>query len=141
LLSKLLEFLTFTAQIKLIMDIGLTSISFFTASISIFLASGSICREIEQKTFYTVLTQPVSQLSFILGNFLGMIWVILVTLAITGLTLFMLLFLLEGFNIRSKAVQGIPISAHRIAISLVYAAIYICTMLTLSYLILERREL
>ncbi len=223
LLSKLLEFLTFTAQIKLIMDIGLTSISFFTALISILLASGSICRQVEQKTIYTVLTKPVSRLSFILGNFLGMIGVILVTLVITGLTLFMLLCLkghimgetawaalffifleaalitsialmfsslssssatstiltfliylvghfnpqlrflgekwketigrwtikiagwilpnLEGFNTRSKAVQGIPISAHRIVISLVYAVIYICAMLILSYLILERREL
>ncbi|MFQ5836140.1 MAG: ABC transporter permease, partial [bacterium] len=211
------------AQIKLIMDVGLASISFFTALISIFLAAGSICRQIEEKTIYTVLTKPVSRLSFVLGNFLGMIWVILVTLALTGLTLFMLLYLkghimgetawvalffifleaalitsialmfsslssssatstiftfliylvghfnpqlrflgerwketigrwaikiagwilpnLEGFNIRSKVVQGIPISANRIAISLAYAAIYICAMLILSYLILERREL
>ncbi len=223
LLSKLLEFLTFTAQIKLIIDVGLASICFFTALISIFLAAGSICREIEQKTIYTVLTKPVSRLSFLLGNFLGMIWVILFTLAITGLTLFTLLYFkghiigetawaalffifleaalitsialmfsslssssststiftfliylvghfnpqltflgerwkepigrwtikitgwilpnLEGFNIRSKAVQGLSISANRIAISLVYAAIYTCAMLILSYLILERREL
>ena len=92
LLSKLFEFLTFTAQLKIIKDMGLASISFFTALIAIFLGGESISKEIENKTIYTILSKPVNRISFILGNFLGIIWISLSSLLITGLTLFILLY-------------------------------------------------
>lgn len=95
LLSKLFEFLTFTAQLKIIKDMGLASISFFTALIAIFLGGESISKEIENKTIYTLLSKPVDRLSFILGNFLGIIWIILSSLLITGLALFALLYFKE----------------------------------------------
>jgi len=92
LLSRLFEFLTFTAQLKIIKDVGLASISFFTALIAVFLGGESISKEIENKTIYTILSKPVNRLSFILGNFLGIIWVALSSLLITGFTLFILLY-------------------------------------------------
>ena len=223
LLSKLLEFLTFTAQMKLIKDVGLASISFFTVLIAIFLAGGSICSQIEQKTIYTILSKPVSRLSFILGEFLGIIWSILMTLTITtavflillyskryiiqqamivalvfiffeaavissvaivfstfsssssnGIIFTFLIYLighlnpqlhflgekieenisrwiikivswilpnLEYFNVREKAVQNISISTNYVGKVSLYAFVYICAMLSIAYLILQKREI
>jgi len=106
LLSKLLEFLTFTAQMKLIKDVGLASISFFTVLMAIFLAGGSICGQIEQKTIYAVLSKPVSRLSFILGEFLGIVWSILVTLTITTAIFFILLYS-KGYMIQEGMIVAL----------------------------------
>jgi len=221
LLSKLFESLTFTAQLKIIKDIGLATISFFTALIAIFFGGESISKEIEDKTIYTILSKPVDRISFILGNFLGVIWVALSSLLITGFTLFVLLYFkgeimriamleafffifleiavitsiaimfssfcsssfnstifafliylighfnpqlkflgektkgmeniliksiswilpnLEYFNVREKAIQGIPISLEYTGKALLYSSIYICTMLIIAYLFLRKRE-
>ena len=90
-LSRVFEFLTFTAEIKLIKDIGLASIAFFTALITIFLSGETITGEIEERTIYTVLSKPVSRQGLILGKFLGIVWAILATLTITGVAFFILL--------------------------------------------------
>ncbi len=92
LLSKLFEFLTFTAETKLIKDIGLTSIALVSALLAILLGSGAISGEIEKKTTYTLFSKPISRISFILGSFLGVTWSILLSLVVTGTTLFLLLF-------------------------------------------------
>ncbi|MCD6231221.1 ABC transporter permease [Candidatus Aerophobetes bacterium] len=93
LISRLLESLTFTAQTKLVKDIGLASISFFTVLISIFIGGESICGEIERKTIYIPLSKPVSRVNFILGEFLGVIWANLLTLIISSSIFFLILFL------------------------------------------------
>jgi len=106
LLSKLLEFLTFTAQMKLIKDVGLASISFFTVLMAIFLAGGSICSQIEQKTIYTILSKPVSRLNFMLGEFLGIIWSILVTLTITT-AIFLVLLYSKGYRVQEAMIVAL----------------------------------
>jgi len=92
-LSRIFEFLTFTAEIKLIKDIGLASIAFFTVLITIFLSGESITSEIEEKTIYTLLSKPVNKQDLILGKFLGIVWAILATLATTGVAFFILIYL------------------------------------------------
>jgi len=91
LLSKLFGFLTFTAETKLIKDIGLASITFVCALLAILLAGGAISGEIEKKTTHTLFSKPVGRISFILGSFLGVMWSILLALFITGTILFLLL--------------------------------------------------
>ncbi len=95
LISRLLESLTFTAQTKIIKNIGLASISFFTALIVIFIGGESICGEIERKTIYIPLSKPVSRINLILGNFLGIIWAALLALIISSSIFFLTLFLGE----------------------------------------------
>lgn len=95
LTSKLLESLTFAVQTKIIKDIGLASISFFTILIAIFMGGESICGEIERKTIYIPLSKPVSRINLILGNFLGIILVTILALIISGSIFFLTLFLGE----------------------------------------------
>lgn len=93
LLAKLFEFLTFAAEVKIIKDVGLASIAFFTALIGIFLGGGAISGEVEAKTTYQVFSKPVSRGKFILGNFVGLIFALLCVMAITISAFLILLFL------------------------------------------------
>jgi len=95
LASKLLESLTFAVQTKIIKDTVLASISFFTILIAIFMGGESICGEIERKTIYIPLSKPVSRINLILGNFLGIILVALLSLIISSSIFFLTLFLGE----------------------------------------------
>ena len=93
LLSKVFEFLTIASEAKLIKDVGLVAIAFFTALIAIFLSGEAITSEVEEKTIYTILSKPLTRWEFILGKFLGVIWAVLLALAVSGLAFFILLYL------------------------------------------------
>lgn len=63
---------------KLIKDMGLATIWLTGILLAAFSASHVIYHEIDNKTILTILTKPVSRVSFILGKFLGLltsIWV------------------------------------------------------------------
>ena len=96
-LSILLEQLTFTAKLKIIKDVGLVSISIFTALLAIFLSGESIVGEIERKTVYLLFSKPVNKKNFILGNFLGIVWTVALSLVTTGGILLLLVFLKQGY--------------------------------------------
>ena len=95
-LSRLFEFLTFTAEVKIIKDVGLASISLFSALIALCIAGESVVGEIEKKTTYILFSKPVSKSFFILGNFLGMIWVLGISILLSGLALFFVIYLKQG---------------------------------------------
>lgn len=96
LLSRLFEFLTFTAEVKIIKDVGLASIYLFVALIALCIAGESMVGEIEKKTTYILFSKPVSKGSFILGNFLGMVWVIGLSILVSGSALFLVIYLKQG---------------------------------------------
>ena len=70
--SRLFSFLTPGEEMKMIKDVGLSSIEFFGALIVIFAAIGSISSEIGKKTLYTLLVKPLKRHDFVLGKFLGL---------------------------------------------------------------------
>ncbi len=92
-LSRLFEFLTFTAEVKIIKDVGLASISLFSALIALCIAGESVVGEIEKKTTYILFSKPVGKGFFILGNFLGMVWILSLSILIGGLALFLVIYL------------------------------------------------
>lgn len=96
-LSMLFEILTFAAKLKIIKDVGLTSISIFTAFIAIFLSGEALVGEMERKTIYILLSKPVSRSSLVVGSFLGIVWTTLVALATTGGAFILLILLKQGF--------------------------------------------
>jgi Cu-processing system permease protein len=56
---------------RVMIDLGLGSMSLIAAFLSIFLASGLIPKEIERRTIFMVLAKPLSRSKFIVGRFLG----------------------------------------------------------------------
>lgn len=55
-----------------VINLGLTAVSFFGVVIAIFIGIGLVSKEIEKRTLYTVLSRPVRRWEFIIGKFFGL---------------------------------------------------------------------
>lgn len=84
ILTLALAELSLHQQHRIVMDIGLASISFFSVMVSIFLGSSLLYKEIERKTLYVVLPKPIRRHEFFLGKFFGIILTVSIFIAIMG---------------------------------------------------------
>ncbi|MEN8222155.1 MAG: ABC transporter permease subunit [Acidobacteriota bacterium] len=80
--SRLISMLTIGDTLKILKDVGLASINFFSVLIAIFTGINLVYKEIEKKTVYFILSKPVKRRDFILGKFLGLAMTILIALII-----------------------------------------------------------
>ena len=71
-------------QRRVVLDVGLASISFFSVVIAIFLGSSLLYKEIERKTLYVILPKPIRRHEFLLGKYLGIVVTAAVFIAIMG---------------------------------------------------------
>jgi ABC-type transport system involved in multi-copper enzyme maturation permease subunit len=71
-------------QRRVVLDIGLTSISFFSVVMSVFLGSSLLYKEIERKTLYVILPKPIGRHEFLLGKYFGIVLTVTVFVAIMG---------------------------------------------------------
>ncbi len=55
-----------------VVNVGLTAVSFFGVVIAIFIGIGLVSQEIEKRTLYTVLSRPVRRWEFVVGKFFGL---------------------------------------------------------------------
>ncbi len=89
--SFVLGQLTLGYEDKVIIDLGLSAISMFGTLIAIFIGIGLVSKELERRTVYALLAKPVHRWEFILGKYLGLLFTLLVNVAIMmvglGLTL------------------------------------------------------
>ena len=96
--SRVLAILTVGDRVKVVMDVGLASISIFGVLMAILMGTGLVFKEIDKKTIFTLLSKPIHRIEFILGKFLGLV----LTLAImTGLMtlIFLILLFLHTFRV------------------------------------------
>ncbi len=71
LMSPSVTMYTLDEDIKLLREIGLSTLFLSGLFIAIFSATGAVTEEIETRTITTVLSKPVSRPTFIAGKFLG----------------------------------------------------------------------
>lgn len=92
--SKLVILLTIGDKVKVLKDLGLASINFFSVLIAIFTGIDLVYKEIERKTIYNILSKPISRSCFIIGKFFGLALTLFVALIsmVVMFFLFMLLF-------------------------------------------------
>ena len=76
-----LEF-TVTTFERVMTDVGLGVMGLITATLTIFLGSGLIPREIERRTIFMVVSRPVSRSVFVVGRLLGNSLTVIAVLAI-----------------------------------------------------------
>jgi ABC-type transport system involved in multi-copper enzyme maturation permease subunit len=69
--TLVLEKISYDTSTKLVLDFGLSFITFFLIIITFFTGSSLLLREIEQKTILLLFAKPIPRRSFILGKFLG----------------------------------------------------------------------
>ena len=80
--SKAVGWVMVGEDIKVMTDIGFSSVVFFSFLIAVFVGTNLVHREIEKKTLYTVLARPVRRWEFILGKYAGLMLTILLNMAI-----------------------------------------------------------
>ncbi len=86
--SRVLALLTVGDRVKIIKDVGLSSISLFGILMAILIGTGLVYKEIDKKTIFTLLAKPLHRAEFILGKFLGLVLTLFVmTMAMTAIFL------------------------------------------------------
>ena len=80
--SKVLGWISIGQDIKIIKDICLAAMSVFGTLIAIFVGANLVYKEIDKKTLYTLLAQPMKRHEFMLGKYLGLLAIIGVSLVV-----------------------------------------------------------
>ena len=96
LFSYFLGQLTLGENRKVMMDIGLSSISFFGILIAVFVGIGLVYKELEKRTIYTILSKPIHRYQFLLGKYFGLCGILLVQLLGMWAFFAIFLYLLSG---------------------------------------------
>lgn len=75
---------TFGEDIKMLKDAGLTLILILSILLALWSASTSVADEIEGRTALTVLSKPLTRRSFVIGKFVGIVWMLALIYIIFG---------------------------------------------------------
>ncbi|MGE0791537.1 MAG: ABC transporter permease [Sandaracinaceae bacterium] len=84
LVTLALAELSLHQQRRVVLDIGLASISLFGVAMAIFLGSSLLYKEIERKTLYVILPKAIRRWEFLLGKYTGIVLTGAVFIAIMG---------------------------------------------------------
>ncbi len=76
MLSILMDTLTIRQDAKIVIDMGLASISLFGTLMAIFIGITLVSSEIDNRTIYTITTKPIKRYYFIIGKYLGLIFIL-----------------------------------------------------------------
>ena len=98
ILSRILALLTVGDRAKIIMDVGLASLSLFGVLMAILIGTGLVYKEIDKRTLYTLLAKPIQRYQFLLGKYLGLLLTLFVMLVLMTLV-FLVLILLHRYPI------------------------------------------
>jgi ABC-type transport system involved in multi-copper enzyme maturation permease subunit len=89
----LLGQLSIRQDAKILKDIGLAAMDFFGTLIAVFIGTGLVAKEIERRSLYPLLAKPLSRREFYLGKFLGLVFTLLVNVAVMTAGLYLTLVL------------------------------------------------
>lgn len=87
---------TFGAATKIALDFGLGALSFSSVGIAIFIGVNIVNKEIESRTIYIILSQPLSRSAFLIGRVTGMSLLLLVNIFILAVLTLLIYFLFGG---------------------------------------------
>ena len=64
--------LTVGDELKIVKDLGISSIHIFGVFITIFIGISLVFKEMEKRTIYLVISKPIHRYQFLLGKFTGL---------------------------------------------------------------------
>jgi len=85
--SQFVSLLTVGSEVKIVKDLGLSAISIFGLLTAVFVGVSLVFKEIERRTVYTLLAQPVRRWQFVCGKYAGLSLVLGASVAVTGAAL------------------------------------------------------
>ena len=97
----ILSALSLNQQTKIVMDLGLSSISVFGLIITVFVGTSLVSKEIDKKTIFLLLSKPLRRRDFILGKFVGLSLTLLIIFSAMALCFYGVLAYHKGFDMTS----------------------------------------
>jgi ABC-type transport system involved in multi-copper enzyme maturation permease subunit len=82
--SKAIAWISMEQDVKIMQDLGLAAIAFFSVIISIYVGTGLLYKETDKRTIYTILSKPVRTYEFILGKYFGLLLTLLINVVVMG---------------------------------------------------------
>jgi ABC-type transport system involved in multi-copper enzyme maturation permease subunit len=79
--------LTVGSEEKIIKDLGLSAISLFGVLTTVFVGTSLVFKEIERRTIYTLLANPVARWQFVGGKFAGLLAVLTLNVGLMSVVL------------------------------------------------------
>lgn len=95
----ILSALSLNQQTRIVMDLGLSSISIFGLIITVFVGTSLVSKEVDKKTIYLLLSKPLRRRDFILGKFLGLSFTLFIIFAAMAACFYGVLAYHEGFDL------------------------------------------
>jgi ABC-type transport system involved in multi-copper enzyme maturation permease subunit len=86
-------------QLRIVLDVGLASISLFSVLVAVFLGSSLLYKEIERKTLYVILPKPIRRYQFLLGKYFGIALTAFVFVTIQGAVQLLVSSIQSGANL------------------------------------------
>ena len=80
----------------ILINLGLSSVSFFGLVMAIFIGIGLVSKEIERRTIYNILSKPVARYEFLIGKYLGLLLTLFVNTAVMTAGFYAALFIQQG---------------------------------------------
>lgn len=78
-------------DVKIIKDLGLSTIELAGALMSVFVGVGLVAREIERRSIFNLLAKPLPRWEFVTGKYLGLVATIVVNVAAMTVALYLVL--------------------------------------------------
>ncbi len=94
--SKALGWISIGQDIKIVKDLSLAAMSVFGVLIAIFIGTSLVYKEIDKRTLYTIISQPIHRFEFILGKYLGLMAILAVVVSAMTLVASVYVLLLGG---------------------------------------------
>lgn len=94
--TKLFGMMTVGDEGKVIKDIGLAGVQFFSMLIAVMMSVLLVSREIDSRTVYTILAKPVRRWQFLLGKYLGLVATVAVNLGLMVALLLIVVVVYQG---------------------------------------------
>ena len=90
-------------QRRVVMDLGLATISIFSVLVAVFLGSSLLFKEIERKTLYVILPKPIHRWEFLVGKFAGITLTVATFIGLMGSIQMMVM----GLQMELSALQAL----------------------------------
>ena len=121
--ARVIQPLALGEEAKVIKDLGLSAITLFCVLISILIGGRIVYKEVEKRTIYIMLAKPVRRWEFILGKYLGLMAVLVVSLAVMTAAFYAILLVL-GVGVQAYLLLAILMTFFELAILTAVAVLF-----------------
>ena len=90
-ISYILGQLTAGQDLKIMKDLGLSSIAIFGLFMAVFIGIGLVSKEVERRSVYSLLSKPIRRSEIVLGKYFGLVLTLLVNVTVMTIALYAVL--------------------------------------------------